>query len=64
MSTKHYDIQYMTEEKKIIWRPSHRLKSNGAARYILGLGMLPKRFRGRVHVLAKMPRVLQQRSAA
>jgi hypothetical protein len=47
---------------KKIWRPSHYLKSNGAAKYVLGIGMVPKLYKGRVHVLAKVPKVLQSRA--
>lgn len=47
-----------TLDKKI-WRPSHYLKSNGAAKYVLGIGMVPKLYKGRVHTLAKGHKVLQ-----
>jgi hypothetical protein len=47
------------EDRKTIWRPSHHLKSNGNAKYVLGLGMLPKLYKGRIHVLAKVSKVLK-----
>jgi len=49
-------------ETKKIWRPSHFLKANGAAKYVLGIGMVPKLYKGRVHILAKTHKVLQPRS--
>ncbi len=53
--------QEQEEADKKIWRPSHYLKSNGAAKYVLGIGMVPKVYKGRVHVLAKVPKVLQSK---
>lgn len=53
------EVILQDDESKTIWRPSHHLKSNGAAKYVLGLGMLPKLYKGRVHTLAKTPKVLK-----
>jgi hypothetical protein len=50
------------EETRSVWRPSHHMKSNGEAKYVIGIGMLPKRYKGRVHALAKTHLVLQAKS--